>query len=393
MALRLRWWVLSPAAAALLAVVVLLPPREPAPDRVSFWYSFFGPGRVYSSRSVGRSPFRADVQEAMRVQAQRLRHAALADSILTAARGPHALRSADGAVTIVYERPLTADSARFWLGAVARELDGYPAAPVAGMPLVVALLSDTARDAVRAGNWTVEELLDQAERKHACVATVNLYSRAAWLRATSYVGHDRSGAPATRLLEACGLYARFGMPAAPVAGWAWADASFWYRWLPFSRQLIDARRSVWRSETGRVSRGALEGWTGNVQWSDAGCLRGTASLCLRASGLVARSALPPVVYRSGILPPERFLAYLLATGTPAEFVSFWRSPQPPAEALARVYWSPAGDLALAAVRHWYRAPEPGGPRSEARVVLAAAGWAAFAVAVALAAGRRWTSVS
>jgi len=276
------------------------------------------------------------------------------------------------------------DSARFWLDAVVHELDAYPPATGATLPLVVALFSDPARTKVPGSYWDVEELPDQVAAKHACVAAVALSSVPSWQQA--YVGHVAAGRPATRVLDACGLVARYGAPGPQVGDWAWGDATYWSARTILVRQLVDGRRPLLRGE---IRRDESLWWPRGDQWRDVGCARGIATACLYTSGLAGHDVPVLARYRSPVLPPERLMAYLLATGTPAQFVSFWRSADPPAVALERAYGKPPGDLARAALRHWYAEPAPGGPGASGGMLLTAVGWAVLAVALALVAGRRW----
>jgi len=383
MALNRQAWLWGPVLAALLLLVALLPPRVPEEDRGPFPF-------VRTSSPVfwgGNAPasYRRDVQTALRVQQASVQHAALADSILAASRGPRALHATDGAVTLVYETPLGADSARFWLDAVTRELELYPRAGAAGMPLVVALLSDPARERGDvAWYWTVRELLDRAGSGHACIVTVNFYARAEWVRAATYVAHDASGRPVTRWLGACALYARFGAPGAAVERWAVGDARLWYQWYPLTTTLLEARRTVRRREV-RNGLGSYDAPWWTPAWLAGSCLRGAPSPCLRAMGLETGDR---DWYADATLSPARLLAFLLAAGAPERFAAFWHSAAPAASALATAYGAPAGTLVQDALRHWYEVPSPGGPRTDARTVLVGLAWALLAVWLGLVAGRR-----
>ena len=326
----------------------------------------------------------------MRVQELAARNAALAESILRVARGPRALRSADGVVRLVYEAPLTADSARFWLDGVTRELALYPAAGGGGMPLVVALFSapERAREKT-ASYWTTRELVQQTRAASACVVTVNLFSTAEWLRAGTYVAHDAARRAVTRWLSACGLYARFGSPGPMVERWAVGDVRRWYRWYPLTSQLVDARRPVRRRDIQpMLGESDLPWWA--ARWLEAGCLLGATSACLRATGLDAWGVAPYSAWET--VPPERVLASLLASGSPERFAAFWRSPLRAEAAVASAYHAPAAGLVRDALLHWYRVPSSGGPRVDARVALAGVVWAALAVLLAMLAGRRWKAV-
>lgn len=387
MALR-RWaWLWGPVVAALLAMVALLPPRVPTGA-----YPVLG---IWPTVDLAYRPeyrprvYAADLQDARRKQEARLHHAILVDSIIVAARGPHALRSDSAPITVVYEAPLTSDSARSWLRAATREIAVYPEAGPGGMPIVVALLSNPVRARGRSGGiyyWGVQQLFDQASAAGACVVAVSLF-RPGTMRLA--VGHDASGKVVSRVLGTCALYGRFGAPGPGVARWALEDAGDWYWWEPLTVELRDARRPVRRWEVEHDQRIGGSPTVGEVRWLEIGCLHGSASACARTAGLasVPEDAFQ-VIYVGAASRRGRLIAHLLATGTPAQFAAFWRSSQPVSGALASAYGVPAGDLALAALRHWYAVPPVGGPRADPRTVLLGLGWAVLALAIALAAGRR-----
>ena len=388
MALK-RWgWVGGPVLAALLVAVVVLPPQVPTGAHALLGV-VWGYGDFVNQAGNGHSQFVNDVTYARQGQRVRLSHAMLSDSIMMAARGPLALRSDDGLVTLIYEAPLVADSARLWLSAVTRELALYPGAPAQGMRLVVALLSDALR--LRPGNGFeysgVRTLLDQAARTGTCVVTVNLLPRLSWGR--SAVGHDLYGKPVSRVLGACALYARFGAPGSRVSRWVAAELGY-YWWNPLTPELQEARRSVRRYEIPHDVdwNNALYG---EVRWLEVGCLRGGAALCLRSAGLGWEPDSPFRYFRNSAFPRNRLIAYLLATGTPEQFAAFWRSSQPVAEALEGAYGRPASMLAMAAFQHWYTAPPSDSSWGGERSALTGLGWIGFALAVAVVAGRRWTT--
>lgn len=385
MALK-RWrWLVGPVVAAALVAIVILPPGVPTRP-----VSLFGLGSWavwypdYFGADTGRSQFRADVQAARSEQRTRLLHATLADSIVAVARGPRAFHSRDGLVSVVYEAPLTPDSARFWLEAVTHELDLYPRGPTAGMPLVVALLSSPVRadPANRATfEWGVWELLDQTASTGTCVVTVNLLTRS-WGRLA--VGRDLDRRPVSHLLGACALYARFGAPGGGVARWmetAWRRYYYWGD--PLTTQLQEARRRVLPNRT----LGDLDWlWYSDVRWLVGGCLSGAESLCVRAAGLDPEPG-SPFLYR--LLPRSQIVAYLLATGTAQQFAAFWHSSERPAAAMAAAFGEPAARLSASAIRHWYTLPASARPWGNARDELAGLAWLVLALLVAVAAGRRW----
>jgi hypothetical protein len=391
MALK-RWrWVWAPVLAALLVAIAVLPPRVPTGEGTLFGVLSVGSADAHYGNWTRRGQHADDIQAARLTQRARLGRTTLADSIMAMANGPRALRSVDGLVTLVYEAPLTADSARAWLGAASRELALYPKGPTPGTRLVVALLSSPTREGP--GNQGVryegvQALLEQAASTGACVVTVNLLPRRNWGRP---VGRDLDGRPVSRVLGACALYARFGPPGARVARWA-AQGLSGYWWTPLTVQLQEAQRRVRRYAIPREMEWVRTPWYGAVRWVEVGCLRGEAASCLRAAGLTRDVDTPyPYYYNPrAALQRAQFLAYLLATGTPGQFAAFWHSPQPAAEAVGSSFGQPAGKLAMAAYAHWYSAPEEDERWGNAGGLAAGLVWVVLALALSVVAGRRWT---
>jgi len=388
MALK-RWvWIGAPALAALLVMVALLPPSLPSESSTLLgmltWGNLY---RFGSSSDRDRSQFTEDLRAARQNQETYLRRAGLVDSIAAAARGARALRSADGQVTLVYERPLTPDSARFWLRAVSRELALYPKPPAHGVPVIVALFSDPER--MRPGRpsvmyeWGVQEYPDQAASAGTCVVTVSLLNRQTFNR--TGMGHDATGDAVSRLLGVCAVYARFGEPGARVGRWARAGFSWW---TPFTSLLLEAHRRVRRDQLPRTSDWGNNPWFGEVLWLEVGCLRGAADLCLRSAGIRGPTDDAYPFYYSSQPLRTRVLAHALATGTAEQFAAFWRSPLAPDSALAAAYGEPAERVAQAALAHWFEAPVVEGGWGSMRGTVAGAAWIALALAVAMAAGRR-----
>ncbi len=388
MALK-RWrWVLGPVLAAAVVLVVALPPRVPIGEGPGSW--LFGP--TYDVW-VSSNPHAAAVRDAVRQMRWRLREQALADSIARAARGPGAMRSADGAVTVTYGRGVSRDSARMWLEAAIAELELYPAGGARGLPVVVAVSSarETRRDTPENRMLASEEVLRLdavAGSTGACVILLNPNLAQAARYARGLVARDASGRPLGRFLDICALYGRFGVPGAAVAAWSSrGPAWYWSGYDRLSRRMQEARR-VLRVDT--VSSAAWEGslWGGYVQWAPIACLRGGAATCARLAGFAGQRR---AYWWSEGLTRGQLLTWLLATGTPAQFAAFWGSPLSTAHALEAAYGRPAGQLALEAFRHWWSAPSPGGPTAGARVLLAGLAWAALALGLAFAAGRHWTT--
>ncbi len=385
--MALRHWLRigGPAVAAALVAIALLPPRVPTRATGTFG-AFFGPGYV-AAPVPGRSQFVSDVRFAQRRQREQVRNALVADSIVRVARGPRALRSKDGLITVVYERPLGADSARSWLDAATRELALYPDGAGPHVPVVVALISDTVRE--RPGEGAaylpgVREFVDLAATLGTCVVTVNLMPRFRW--GAGLVAHDAAGRPVSRALGTCALLARFGLPGSGTAGLvASRPVSSWSD--PLTLQLQEARRRVLKLPIVRTPGDDAWPFERTLRWAGVGCLRGDADLCLRSAYLGGLG--PDDFYSYRLLGPTGLMAVLLASGTPAQFERFWRSSQPPVTALAAAYGKPAGELVMAMMRHWYTAPPGPAPLGGGRNLLAGLVWLVLALAVSLAAGRRW----
>jgi hypothetical protein len=387
--MAVRTWVRigGPLVAAALVAIAILPPRVPTRDSARFGL-FFGT-RYPAPLLPGNSQFVSDVLSAQRRRREQARNALVADSIVRVARGPHALRSKDGLVTVVYERPLGVDSARSWLDAATRELALYPEEVGPHVPVVVALISDSLRE--RPGRpssnlWGVREFVDEASSLGACVVTVNVMPRYWWARST--VAHDAAGRSVSRVLGDCALLARFGPPGRGLAGVmasgpviAWSD--------PLTLQFQEARRRVLRIPIVRTPQDDAWPFERAMRWAGVGCLEGHAELCLRSANLGGFG--PDDLYSYRLLGPSGLMAYLLATGTPAQFAAFWRSPQPAPAALAAAYGKPAGDLVMAMMRHWYTAPARPAPWGGARNLVSGVVWLVLALAVSLAAGRRWSA--
>ncbi len=379
-----RWWILGPSLAAVAVLVIALPPRVPVgggPIESLFGTTYY--------REAPRDPTGDAVRAAVRAQGWRYRERILADSVVREARGRGALRSADGAVTVVYGRLVTRDSARVWLEAAAGELALYPGAGAGGLPVVLALFSAPARSRSTSErlmfSQAVFTLKTAAASSGACIVFLNLGPRPDWyLR--ELVAHDAYGRPVGRFLDVCALYGRFGLPGRAISAWANRGPSwYWGGYDRLSRRMQEARRAL-RPDTVTAVWTYSTYWRGAIQWAPIACLRGGTATCARIAGLEPFST--DIFWWSTRLTRGQVLTWLLASGTPAQFAAFWRSPLSPARAVEAAYGRPAGQVLMEAFRHWQSAPEPGGPRAGARAVLAGVAWAGLALALALVAGRR-----
>jgi hypothetical protein len=383
MALR-RWrWVWVPMLAAVVAAIALLPPRTPSSGDLLVMLGLFEPFGAYDRTA----PFRNDVRQAAATQRRRLDQELLVDSLLGAARGSGGLRSADGRVTVVYERPLTHDSATVWLRAATAELALYPEADAPGLPVLVAILSDPRRAdrPQRPLRWPLARwLLGASPAPGVCVVVVDLVSRVG-LR-PPLLARNAAGRPLGRFLDDCALYARYGLPGPMVE--AWWKRTGWYEYSAdaLTSRILEARRVVQREQVWFPTAETAPFWVRGFSWREDGCLHGEARLCARAASLDTVRA--DRYQNVGDFTRRQVLAYLLVHGTPAQFAAFWRSPLPPGAALRAAFGEPAGRLAQRAFAHWYAPASSSGPRVAARILVAGISWAGIALVLAVVAGRR-----
>jgi hypothetical protein len=378
MALK-RWrWIWGPLLVAAVVAVAALPPSVASPRGLLAALGLAYTEWNYPAGTVHRRAVRAAVIE----QRKRARESRLADSILAMTRGARVLRSPDGAVTVVYESPIGADSARVWLRAASAELQLYPKSASGGVPVIVALLSDLRRRAQQGDNLTsgpTYRLFGAATRDRGCIVAVNLVEGG---RARYALILRHSGEPLGRYLDICALEGRLGAPGPAVARWFGRVDWFWQP-NQLTGRLLEAQRPINREIIARS--GEAPYWYGQMPWVAIGCLDGSPALCARATGIErdGRSA------RGNFAAASRMLvSYLALHGTPVQLADFWRSPLSVGDALHAAYQRPAGELAGAALGHWYAvAPEAG--RSGAAVLLAGLFWAVAALIFAVAAGRRW----
>jgi hypothetical protein len=387
----MRWrWILGPLLAAVAIVIAVLPPRAPSAEGpVS---SFFGwGGTEYAPPDPSGNAIRA----AANTLRWRFRERTLADSIVRVARYSSALRSTDGAITVVSAPGIPRDSARVWLAAASSELALYPQAGVRGLPVIVALARwlPASRAAWREqrllSDQTVLGLHQVAASSGACVVVVNLARPPAPWYVRGLIAHDASGRPLGRFLDACALYARYGAPGRGVSAWANGGPQwYWTEYDRLSRRMQDARRRLLPDTVAAEWTYSTFWQGGEVQWGPMACLGGGEAVCARIAGL------DPSVggfWWYNRVSRGQLIAWLLANRKPSEFAAFWRSELPPAHALQEAYGEPAGRLVRSAFAHWSVAPDIGGPRAGARIVLAGFAWAAVALGLALAVGRRWST--
>ncbi|HTT67261.1 MAG TPA: hypothetical protein VMF70_04475 [Gemmatimonadales bacterium] len=384
-------WLWAPLVALLVISAALLPPREPSEG--GGLAVALGLAERATPATGERYAIRA-LQEAIARQKDELEYNRLGDSLRAAARGPRAVHSADGSLTVLFETPVGADSARVWLHAAAGELGLYPSIGAGGIPVIVALYSNPARRRGQGNNyewWTLRSREYAREQGDPCVVEVNLLSR----RDFGYrqlIARDAAGAPIGRFLDECALYARFGVPGGAVRRWLAGRPWWWWGREPLAVRMQEAGRTIKPVTIQRAFDVTAQPWMASDPWREIGCLQGAAPLCSRLAGLSSLSSAGDerfYFYGSQYYTHGELLAYLLKTGSPAAFAAFWRSPLPTGRALEQAYGEPAGELAREAFSHWFSASEAGGPSVGDRAVAGGLVWVAVALAIALVAGRRW----
>jgi hypothetical protein len=374
------------AAGMALAAVVILPPRPlPLLSESGGRLRLLFEGQVYNYQSGAN--YKWSLSSATRQFANRVFAARKADSLLTLAAGSRALHGADGALTVVYEPELTADSARFWLRMLERELALAPHAPGGGVPLIVELRAvDSARKPHSWSDYVMMRFVSPRAERPACFVSLRLVRGMHGYDVTRIVERDRrTGAARTAVLDWCLAYARFGTPGSQVSKWAGHRVQLTYSYNSGSTftWALDAERQ------GRLADHE-DTWMGEAyeSWGDptyAGCVRGSRPLCLASVGLVSDA--PELDGSWTGLARPRLLASLMLKD-PERFGRFWRSPEPPTVALETAFGRPAADL----VADWERSVftlRATGPRVLPRALLSSLGWAALAIGLGLfAAGRR-----
>lgn len=395
MALKRFTWPVTTLVALALVAVAALPPRPfPSADRA---YAIVAGGRFVWLGPEGRV-YRRTLTITRTALRDRLESRHRADSIVRLSRGPLAVHSADGAVTVVREASLSSDSARFWLRAVAAELSAYPSVP-GGSPVPVILALHATRQDPMVRQAVTARMLADAGGRRACIVAVNITKSIYHLS----VLHRESGSVETRVLDLCALYARFGVPGQGAGDWVGPVRSpvSWSSQADLAILLYRARRS--RTEPQELSISApwyyllslpSSQYTALAELISAdvlGCVRGSGRLCLAEFGL--REGVPlrlSVEWRRywgwRLLDQREFLADLLVRGSPEQFARFWRSPLPAAAALEAGYGKPAGDLLVEWAQRRYRAPS--GTRLRARSASATVGWLLVALAGGIAVAKR-----
>jgi|GEM_PF-5921777 len=391
MALKRVLWAAAPIGVAVALVIALLPPR-PLPEKETALTWALG-YQIWSGYFDRGSQGARDVKAAVRHLKDEVFLARNADSLEALARhGASLVRSADGRITVLYERPLTADSARRVLRDAERELALYPAAEGPGTPVIVAIHSDTARmHDVRLQGWIRRQYLHRGAGGTVCLSEILRQPRR----------QNFSGQRTAWPLDRCAVYARFGTrhggATRPLDLFGEGSNRYWSA-NPVAERLARARQQgppkpapwEWRPAwSPPVRSDEPRGYQiPPVYWEVSACLAGSDASCLRASGLGVRRV--SAFYWSWWDQPvaaTSLVVALLATGDGRRFERFWQSDLPDAQALEAVYGTPAASVVRGALmRQWV--PVPHGPQVTARVLSAALGWMVVALGLAVVAGRR-----
>jgi hypothetical protein len=358
MDLRTRWTLIGGAAAAALVAVATLPPRTCEPGQLSLAASIMcggrGPGRLHHRHDVEAR--RAHGRLALALQ-QRL----LADTLLVRSRGPRALRSASG-ITVIFDAPVTTDSARSMLERADREVAMLPPGGAGGQVILYlaadpfgALSQRLKTDWVSDLNYRVPSRFAMREpdgRTH-CFTVLTLGGRGA--------GASRRGGA----LDWCALYARYGVPGDGVAEWAAGTFRWQWRWgVSFAEQAA--------AEGGGAFRRTDE----TFMWR--ACANGSTAQC---QALIGNGGNP-----SSWMDSEQrraFLAWLVRKEGGERFGRFWRAGGSIGDAIATGFGRSERDV----VRDWVVATvgEDPGPSARPRVILAGALWASLALSAAFVA--------
>jgi hypothetical protein len=386
-------WAAAPIGVALGLVLALLPPR-PLPEKETALTWALG-YQIWSGYFERGSQAGRDVQAAVRHLKDEVFLAERADSLeALARRGGSLVRSADGRITVLFERPLTADSARGVLADAERELALYPAAGGPGMPVIVAVHTDTAKlrnNDVRSLGWRRRQYLHQSASGPVCLSEINrLLGR-----------QSNSGRRTAWPLDRCAVYARYGArhggAARPLALLGAGTNRYWSG-NPVAERLVRAHQQgppkpapwEWRPTwSPPVPSAEPRGYpTPPVYWEESACLAGSDAACLAASRLGERR-LSGFYWWWWDQPAGNtsLVVALLAAGDGRRFERFWQSDLPDAQALEAVYGTPAAKVVRGALmRQWV--PAPHGPQITSRVISAALGWIVVALGLAVVAGKR-----
>ncbi len=383
------------AGGMVLAVVVMLPSRplpEPGDSLYGLFRSDIGPW--------GWARYDYTLSRTLDDLRNRHRAAVMADSLLALTRGPRAVRSANSALTVLYERPLSAESARVWLGMFERELALAPRGSGLGIPIVVALRSAPATSrradapdeqvlahdgAARPFPWVAMRFLSPRGERPTCFAALRLVPARAneSFSPSELIERDhRTGIARTAALDWCLIYARFGVPGARVDRWTGHRVELRRWWAPgdnLSWALESARHG--RTTTDMIPTASPQEL--EAYWADplnSACVRGSRVPCLKSVGLITDPTLRSESFWMGRV--RRSLLAALMLKDPVRFEKFWRSNERADVALEQAYGRPASDLIAEWKRSVFSVPATG-PRAAAGAFLSSLGWAAGVMAIGL----------
>jgi len=357
MDVRSRWILIGTGTLCALAAIAALPPRScDAEGR-----SLIGDA-ICQSSYPGGAPHAALVNRTRDRLGQAILRRRLVDSLATT---PALRRVTDGAITVYYEPPVSADSARRWLAIAQRELAMLPGA--GGGAATVVVLRSEASDVVASKlpapdgqNWWYRPRLDRfATTAHGGTCVVVLDLARGPFRAL------QQGRPV--LLDWCALYARYGMPGRGVERWAASAFSFGWRDNASIAELVTSPPFTSFPPDFRV----------------LACQSGAAAACSQYV-----NALGFQRDRWATRDNARILlAWLVATGRGGEFGRFWTAEGTVPDAIGKGFGRPAADVLQAWMQQRFthaRARPLGAPK----VLLAGALWLTIAMAAAFVAMQR-----
>lgn len=392
MALKRLLWTGVPLVVAAGLAVALLPPR-PLPEEPGTFSRLLGLDYWnwgWNGLRVGQSVADRDVAVALDWLGTKVARAHRADSLLALAQhAGHVLRSSDGLIEVLYDPSFPLVGAQSLLRDAERELALYPRADGPGMPVIVAIYSDSARHQDLAHRWWRQaSFVREGPRGSACFVELN------YLQKLLRERPRRVGSP----LNECALYARYGARGvsdahSPALPGGLADE--YYR-STLTDALMGARRHAparvapweWRPEWAPFDMDPSPiRHMPPVMWQWSACLAGSGPWCLPVARLDA-ARVGRTVWWWGI-PSGRQALFgdLLANGDVRRFAAFWRSDLPAAQALEAAYARPAAAIVRDAMRRQWTV-QGHGPQVTASVLSAAAGWILAALGLAVVAGRR-----
>jgi hypothetical protein len=354
------------AAAAAVVLVMMLPPR-PYPERAhhsvtaELWQYLVLPeyaGIWRGFRSRGGPSLEERTAERLRRTLADIR---LADSLLAAARRS-GLRQPGGRLTVLTDGGVPADSARAWLTLLEREVEVYPSAADSRPADVVVVLATGVSRAPLGVVTSSRRFAPRADGRSACFVIVDVSEGRGSLQ--TWPPDYRGPGARTGVLDACGLYARYGPP-----------GSVGQTIVPISRRGGGPALPV------RVHEGASS-FRGDLWLRDA-CLRGTDRACTVAVLGDDVQRLNPYWAGDHLV---NLSAHLLRTRSGDLFARLWRSDEALSDAYLPVYGASLAELS----REWMSsgAPVLAGPAPPPRVSAATLGWILLASVGGLAAVMR-----